>query len=87
MSNRPPFKQAFTFDDVLLVPQKSSVLLKDVCLKTKLTNDIELNIPILSAAMTRLRRVKWPYLLLGLVAWVLSIRTYLSKINLIWLIK
>ena len=51
MSNRPPFKQAFTFDDVLLVPQKSSVLPKDVSLKTKLTNDIELNIPILSAAM------------------------------------
>ena len=40
MSNRPPFKQAFTFDDVLLVPQKSSVLPKDVSLKTKLTNDI-----------------------------------------------
>jgi len=51
MSNRPPFKQAFTFDDVLLVPQKSSVLPKDVSLKTRLTNNIELNIPILSAAM------------------------------------
>ena len=51
MSNRPPFKQAFTFDDVLLVPQKSSVLPRDVNLKTRLTNDIELNIPILSAAM------------------------------------
>ena len=51
MSNRPPFKQAFTFDDVLLVPQKSSVLPRDVNLKTRLTNKIELNIPILSAAM------------------------------------
>ena len=51
MSNRPPFKQAFTFDDVLLVPQKSSVLPRDVNLKTRLTNEIELNIPILSAAM------------------------------------
>ena len=51
MSNRPPFKQAFTFDDVLLVPQKSSILPKDVSLKTRLTNNIELNIPILSAAM------------------------------------
>ena len=47
MSNRPPFKQAFTFDDVLLVPQKSSVLPRDVNLKTRLTNDIDLNIPIL----------------------------------------
>ena len=44
MSNRPPFKQAFTFDDVLLVPQKSSVLPRDVNLKTRLTNKIELNI-------------------------------------------
>ena len=51
MSNRPPFKQAFTFDDVLLVPQKSNVLPRDVIIKTRLTDQIELNIPILSAAM------------------------------------
>ena len=51
MSNRPPFKQALTFDDVLLVPQESLVLPKDVQLKTRLTRDIHLNIPILSAAM------------------------------------
>ncbi|MDP6169647.1 MAG: IMP dehydrogenase [Candidatus Marinimicrobia bacterium] len=51
MSNRPPFKQAFTFDDVLLVPQRSSVLPRDVNLKTRLTKKIKLNIPILSAAM------------------------------------
>ena len=51
MSNRPPFKQAFTFDDVLLVPQKSTVLPRDVDLRTRLTKDIGLNIPILSAAM------------------------------------
>jgi IMP dehydrogenase len=40
-----------TFDDVLLVPQKSEVLPKEVALKTRLTKNIELNIPILSAAM------------------------------------
>ena len=51
MSNRPPFKQAYTFDDVLLVPQKSNVLPKDVNLKTRLTKNIQLNIPIISAAM------------------------------------
>ena len=51
MKNRPPFRQAFTFDDVLLVPQHSSVLPKNVHLKTRLTNKIYLNIPILSAAM------------------------------------
>ena len=51
MSNRPPFKQGFTFDDVLLIPQESIVLPRDVNLRTRLTNTIELNIPILSAAM------------------------------------
>jgi IMP dehydrogenase len=51
VSNRPPFKKAYTFDDVLLVPQKSSILPKNVSLKTRLTNKIKLNIPILSAAM------------------------------------
>jgi len=42
---------AITFDDVLLVPAKSKVLPRDVELKTKLTNNIELNIPIISSAM------------------------------------
>ena len=51
MKNRPPFKQALTFDDVLLVPQASNVLPRDVALHTRLTRDITLNIPILSAAM------------------------------------
>ncbi len=44
-------QQALTFDDVLLVPAHSSILPRDVLLKTKLTNDIELNIPLISAAM------------------------------------
>tara|TARA_B100001250_G_scaffold413410_1_gene447453 strand:+ start:7002 stop:8471 length:1470 start_codon:yes stop_codon:yes gene_type:complete len=51
MNNRPPFKQALTFDDVLLVPQKSTILPTDVKLETKLTKNISLNIPIISAAM------------------------------------
>lgn len=42
---------AITFDDVLLVPAKSKVLPRDVELKTKLTKNIELNIPVLSSAM------------------------------------
>src|SRR5579883_2864720 len=42
---------ALTFDDVLLLPGESSVLPKDVDLKTRLTRDITLNIPLLSAAM------------------------------------
>ena len=44
-------REALTFDDVLLVPQESNILPKDVCLKTKLTNKIELNIPLISAGM------------------------------------
>ncbi|OED44438.1 IMP dehydrogenase [Endozoicomonas sp. (ex Bugula neritina AB1)] len=44
-------QEALTFDDVLLLPGYSEVLPKDVSLKTKLTRDIELNIPLVSAAM------------------------------------
>jgi IMP dehydrogenase len=44
-------EEALTFDDVLLVPAYSQVLPKDVDLKTKLTRDIDLNIPVVSAAM------------------------------------
>ena len=44
-------KEGLTFDDVLLIPQASEVLPKDVCLKTTLTKGIDLNIPIISAAM------------------------------------
>ena len=43
--------QALTFDDVLLVPEHSDVLPKDVNLSTSLTSEIKLNIPIVSAAM------------------------------------
>lgn len=42
---------ALTFDDVLLLPGESMVLPKDIDLKTKLTTEINLNIPLLSAAM------------------------------------
>jgi len=44
-------KEALTFDDVLLVPQLSSILPKDVDVTTRLTQKIKLNIPIISAAM------------------------------------
>ena len=43
--------KALTFDDVLLLPEYSDVLPKDVDLKTKLTKTIQLNIPLISAAM------------------------------------
>lgn len=44
-------KRALTFEDILLVPQYSEVLPKEVSLKTKLTKNITLNIPMVSAAM------------------------------------
>lgn len=46
-----PFQETLTFDDVLLVPQESNILPKDAVLETKLTNEIELNLPFLSAPM------------------------------------
>ena len=44
-------EQALTFDDVLLLPAHSVVLPRDVDLVTRLTRDIRLNIPLISAAM------------------------------------
>ena len=44
-------QEALTFDDVLLLPAYSNVLPRDVNLTTKLTRDININIPLLSAAM------------------------------------
>ena len=44
-------QEALTFDDVLLVPGYSDVVATEVSLKTRLTREIELNIPLVSAAM------------------------------------
>ncbi len=43
--------EALTFDDVSLVPTRSDILPRDVDLSTRLTRDVRLNVPILSAAM------------------------------------
>ena len=43
--------EGLTFDDVLLIPQKSDVIPADINLETRLTNKIKLNIPLMSAAM------------------------------------
>jgi len=44
-------QKALTFDDVLLVPAHSRVLPRDVSLKTRLTRKLQLNLPLVSAAM------------------------------------
>jgi len=51
MSGTKKLIEGLTFDDILLIPGKSSVLPRDVDVSTFLTNEIKLNIPILSAAM------------------------------------
>jgi IMP dehydrogenase len=51
-------KEGLTFDDVLLIPQKSDVLPNEVKLETKLTAKIKLNIPLLSAAMDTVTEAK-----------------------------
>src|SRR5207248_7996370 len=45
------FPEALSFDDVLLLPQHSEVMPKDVGLQTRLTQKLKLHIPLISAAM------------------------------------
>ena len=51
MNEKSKIEEALTFDDVLLIPAKSSVLPREVDVSTLLTHEIKLNIPIVSAAM------------------------------------
>ena len=51
LQHKPPYIYKYTFDDVLLVPQASHILPKDVDLSSRITNKIKINIPLLSAAM------------------------------------
>ena len=52
-------KKGYTFDDVLLIPAASDVLPNQVSLKTKLGNNLLLNIPVLSAAMDTVRNTQF----------------------------
>lgn len=51
-------EEALTFDDVLLLPAHSTVLPQDADLRTKITHDINLNIPLVSAAMDTVTEAK-----------------------------
>ena len=51
-------EEALTFDDVLLLPAHSTVLPQDADLRTKITRDINLNIPLVSAAMDTVTEAK-----------------------------
>ena len=65
MLNTP--EEAFSFDDLLLVPNYSDVLPKDVDTGTRLTRNLTLNIPIVTAAMDTLPE---SYRTAALLAWV-----------------
>jgi IMP dehydrogenase len=58
MLNRDELREALTFDDVLLVPGESEILPKSVQTATRLTRNIQLNIPIVSAAMDTVTEAK-----------------------------
>jgi IMP dehydrogenase len=51
MSDFEPLEEAFTFDDILLVPARSEVLPREAELATQFTRNVSLNVPIISAAM------------------------------------
>ncbi len=50
--------EGLTFDDVLLIPQESNIIPRDVSLSTNLTNKIKLNIPLMSSAMDTVTEAK-----------------------------
>jgi IMP dehydrogenase len=58
LSNIVQIKEGLTYDDVLLVPSYSEVLPRDVKLRSKITRNIEVNTPIVSAAMDTVTEAK-----------------------------
>jgi IMP dehydrogenase len=58
LSNIEQIQEGLTYDDVLLVPAYSEVLPRDVQLKSKITRNIEVNTPIISAAMDTVTEAK-----------------------------
>ncbi|WDI78839.1 IMP dehydrogenase [Candidatus Purcelliella pentastirinorum] len=78
--------EAFTFDDVLIVPAFSEILPVDVNISTKLTNNINLNIPIISAAMDTVTESRLAIALakeggIGFIHKNMSIRNQINEVN------
>src|SRR4026208_2010230 len=79
-------KEGLTFDDVLLLPAESSVLPNDVSTVTRLTPAIELNIPLLSAAMDTVTEARLAIALarsggIGIVHRNLSIEDQVAEVD------
>src|SRR5271170_6447721 len=81
-----PVPEALTFDDVLLLPARSDVIPSTVSTRTRLTRDIELNIPIVSAAMDTVTEARMAIALaqhggLGIVHRNLSIEQQAGEVD------
>ena len=88
MNQKYNIEEALTFDDVLLVPQYSEVLPRDVNIQTKLTGSINLNIPMLSAAMDTVTEYKMAIALareggMGVIHKNLSIEAQAEQVDLV----
>ncbi len=80
------FKENLTFDDVLMVPQYSDILPREVDLSTSITKNIHLNIPLMSAAMDTVTESKTAVALareggIGIIHKNLSIKNQCSEID------
>jgi len=92
MMNGKVIKEGFTFDDLLLVPSYSKVVPVDVKLQTKLTQNITLNIPVLSAAMDTVTESKMAIRLaelggLGIIHKNLSIQEQAAEVQKVKTVK
>ncbi len=78
--------EGLTFDDVLLVPSESSILPKDVSTQTRLTREITLNIPVVSAPMDTVTEARLAIALareggIGIVHRNLSVRDQVTEVD------
>ncbi len=88
MANFDKIRTGLTFDDVLLVPQKSEIVPSQVTLKTQLTKNIKLNIPVISAAMDTVTESKMAIALareggLGIIHKNMSIEEQAAEVDLV----
>lgn len=79
-------EEGLTFDDVVLIPSRSKVLPRDVDIITRLTKDISINIPIVSAAMDTVTEARLAIALareggIGIIHRALSIEAQASEVD------